>query len=100
MTATGWTFETIDNASACDIFALLDYWAEEPPAHVLLALRYFGERKRKAPRTEDEARSQLHGLQQMMGRGAQPLPPQVRAMAEWAEEQQAKLNRKKKRGES
>ena len=98
MTATGWTFETVLESSSCDIFSLLKYWADEPPTHVILALRYFGERKSLAPKTENEARAQLHGLRQMMGTGAQPLPPQLRAMADWAEEQSAKLN-KRKRGE-
>jgi hypothetical protein len=40
----------------------------------------------------------LFGLRQMMDQPAMPLPPHIRAMADWAEEQKTLLN-KRKRGE-
>jgi hypothetical protein len=96
VTATGWTFETINESSAGDVFALLRYWSENPPTHDILALRYFGERKKIAPKSENEARSQLFGLRQMMDQPAMPLPPHIRAMADWAEEQKTLLNKREK----
>jgi hypothetical protein len=86
----------IDDEPAINIFRLLDYWGEEPPTHVILALRYLGQRK---PKTEQEAMDQLAGAQEMLGQGAvAPLPAHLREMAQWADEQRLKLNAKVKHG--
>jgi hypothetical protein len=102
VTATGWTFDTINESSFCDIADLLVYWAEEPPTHVILALRYLGQRKK--PTSENQALEQLAqaaGLMQdagVMAGAPQPMPPHLREMAEWAEQQQAKLNKTGRKG--
>ncbi|MBS1803511.1 MAG: hypothetical protein JST28_09090 [Acidobacteria bacterium] len=83
----------IDDEPAVNIFRLLEYWGEEPPTHVILALRYLGQRK---PKTEREAMEQLAGAQEMLGQGAAaPLPPHLRELAQWADGELDKLKRGK-----
>lgn len=36
-TSTGWTFDVIDDLTFPDVFDLVRYWKEMPPAHVCLA---------------------------------------------------------------
>ncbi|HVJ09264.1 MAG TPA: hypothetical protein VM554_12860 [Acidisarcina sp.] len=93
-TALGCLPSAIDEEPVVNIFELLDYWIEEPPTHVILALRYLGERKRQ-PVSEDQARDQLLAVQQMgPGFAQQSMPPELREMAQWADEQQDRLRGK------
>jgi hypothetical protein len=98
VTATGWTFDALNETSFSDVAELLAYWAEEPPAHVILALRYLGERKAKQPKSEQEAFDQLHQFAQLAEQPALPLPSHLREMAEWGDQQQALLRGKKHGG--
>lgn len=98
MTATGWSFDTLNETSFCDIAELLAYWTEEPPTHVILALRYLGQRKSKKPESEQEAFNQLQQFAQLAEQPALPLPSHLREMAEWGEQQQALLMKGKKHG--
>lgn len=36
-TATGWTWDTIDNLSLPQVEELYAYWAKHPPTHILVA---------------------------------------------------------------
>ena len=87
MTATGWTFDQLNESSFSDIAELLGYWRDEPPAHVLLALRYLGPSKnaRRAAVDEDQARDDMAALGGMMGKQAQPLPPHLKDLVRSAE---------------
>jgi hypothetical protein len=71
---------------------------KEPPTHVILALRYLGQHKK--PTTEDEAAGQMHQLAGMVEQNLTPMPAHLRELAQWAEEEAAKLNavRGKKNG--
>jgi len=80
----------IDEEPAVGIFALLRYWAEEPPAHVTLALRYLGERKRK-PASARAAREQLGEAANLMGARIAPVSEKTRELVAHVEEMQAKL---------
>lgn len=94
-TAIGCLPSAIDEEPVINIFNLLEYWIEEPPAHVTLALRYLGERKKK-PVTEKQAQDQLFAVQQLgPGFESKPMPQHLRDMANWAEEQKAKLKKRK-----
>lgn len=90
-TALGVLPSAIDEEPSINIFRLLEYWIEEPPAHVILALRYLGERKTKQPKSEQEAFDQLRQFAQLADQPASPLPAHLREMAEWGDAQQAKL---------
>lgn len=83
----------IDDEPAINIFELMRYWAEEPPTHVILALRYLGQKQKRAPISESEARQQLHELGGVMETGAMPLPQALRDAAQWAEAQRERLNK-------
>ncbi len=83
----------IDDEPAINIFELLRYWAEEPPTHVILALRYLGQKRNRASISEHEARQQLHELGGVMETGTTPLPPALREMAQWADAQCERLNK-------
>ena len=87
ITATGWTFDILNETSFSDLVELLAYWAEEPPAHVLLALRYLGPRKaaRKGP-TEEDAKRQMGELSRVFGQQAQPLPAHLKDLIRSAEQ--------------
>jgi hypothetical protein len=85
----------IDDEPAINIFRLLEYWGKEPPTHVILALRYLGQHKK--PTTEDEAAGQMHQLAGMVEQNLTPMPQHLREMAQWAEEEAAKLNRRGKK---
>ena len=71
----------------CDVVELLEYWGDEPPAHVTLALRYLGQSKRsKAQPTQAEARSQMAEMAVLPGLASgAPLPPRLREMVQKAE---------------
>jgi hypothetical protein len=86
----------IDDEPAINIFKLLEYWGVEPPTHVILALRYLGQHKK--PTSEHEAVGQMHQLAGMVDQNLTPMPQHLREMAQWAEEESAKLNRGKKNG--
>ncbi len=86
MTATGWSYQTLYDTSFCDINDLLNYWIEEPPTHVILALRYLGPRKRSKQASEEDTRNQLAEVGMMMGRQAQALPAHLKEMIRGAEQ--------------
>ena len=92
MTATGWTFEQLNESSAGDVVSLLEYWGDEPPAHVTLALRYLGQRKRgRKLVTEQQARQQNAEIAAMPGiTAAVPLPAHLKEMMRGVEEMKAK----------
>ena len=97
-TAIGCLPSAIDDEPAINIFNLLEYWLDEPPTHVILALRYLGERKRqnKQPvQSEQEFQRNMGELCGMLGRQAQPVSQQTRDLVAYAEEMKAKMQRKK-----
>lgn len=66
---------------------LLAYWAEEPPTHVILALRYLGAGKRAKQVSEAQARKDLGEMQTLPGMGmAASLPANVKEMIRQAEQ--------------
>ena len=86
MTATGWTYATLYETSFCDIQELLSYWAEEPPTHVILALRYLGPSKRAKHIDEAQARKDMGEMSRVMGAPPQPLPHNLKEMIRSAEQ--------------
>lgn len=77
----------MNDSSFCDVKELLDYWAEEPPPHVLLALRYLGQGKRRGGRqNEEDLRKDLGEVAHMMGTAPQPLPAHLKAMIQQVEQ--------------
>ena len=70
----------MNDSSFCDVKELLDYWEEEPPPHVLLALRYLGQGQRRGGQSEDDLRKDLGEVAHMMGTAPQPLPAHLKAM--------------------
>lgn len=74
-TSTGWTFSEIDQLTLWDVNDLMEYWAEHPPAHVILA----GVHKKKSakpPRGEKQSLQDLRGEMAKFNLGgvAGPLP--------------------------
>jgi hypothetical protein len=82
----------IDDEPAIKIFRLLEYWSEEPPTHVILALRYLGQRKVPAI-PEAETASNMAELAAMPGMAAQPVSDKTRELAAYAEEVLTKLRK-------
>jgi hypothetical protein len=78
----------LNEQSSCDIVSLLEYWAEEPPAHVTLALRYLGQGKRGSAKQIDEsqARQDMGQMAQILGQQAVPLPDHLKTMVRFAEQ--------------
>lgn len=58
ITVTGWRWSDIDEMTLPQVQALLDYWAESPPIHILL--KHFMGFERKQP---DEAAQQIEAEQ-------------------------------------
>ena len=97
-TAIGCLPSAIDDEPAINIFNLLEYWLDEPPAHVILALRYLGERKKRSrqpAQSEQEFQRNMGELCGMLGRQAQPVSQQTRDLVAYAEEMKAKMQSKK-----
>ena len=98
-TAIGCLPSAIDDEPVVNIFNLLEYWINEPPAHVILALRYLGERKKQSKQqpvqTELEFQRNMGELCGMLGRQAQPVSQRTRDLVAYAEEMKAKMQRKK-----
>ena len=98
-TAIGCLPSAIDDEPVVNIFSLLEYWGDEPPTHVILALRYLGERKKKSMQqpvqTELEFQKSMGELCGMLGRQAQPVSQKTRDLVAYAEEMKAKMQRKK-----
>jgi hypothetical protein len=94
-TALGILPSAIDEEPAINIFKLLEYWAEEPPTHVILALRYLGQKKK--PSSPEAAIDQLQGAMEFMGAPAGPVPEHIRAMADWVEANKPKSWKPKKK---
>lgn len=65
---------------------LLEYWQQEPPAHVLLALRYLGGAKRNSGPTEEQAKQDMGQMTALLGKSPQKLPDHLRRMVEEAEQ--------------
>ena len=92
VTATGWTHEQIREMSLGDVLGLLGYWAETPPAHVILAARYLnrGQRSRREndpappPAPRDAEQHEMVALGGFLG-SPQPLKPHHRHILDWAE---------------
>jgi hypothetical protein len=78
----------LNEQSACDVVSLLEYWAEEPPAHVTLALRYLGQGKRGSAKPIDEAqaRQDMGQMGQILGQQPAPLPDHLKSMVRIAEQ--------------
>lgn len=68
----------------------MKYWAEDPPTHVLLALRYLGERK-KTPMSESQMQGKAQELGAMMGGGVEQAPDGFADIVAWVEEKKTKL---------
>jgi hypothetical protein len=98
-TALGCLPSAIDDEPVVNIFRLLKYWQEEPPAHVMLALRYLGARKKPGRDsgnpavTEKQAQAQMHETAAMMG-GVGSAPEGFAEMVEWAAAMEAKVKAK------
>ncbi len=67
---------------------LLAYWADEPPAHVILALRYLGPSKRggKMQIDEERARKDFGDMARVMGKQPARLPEHLKALVRSAEQ--------------
>lgn len=89
VTVTGWTYQQISDMSMADCNELFDYWGEWPPQHVLLAARYLD--KKTATRSmninQAEFHQQLTEISGIMGATAEPTPPHLKDMADWADSQ-------------
>lgn len=86
-TTLGCLPSAIDDESISGILELLDYWTEEPPTHVILAMRYLGEsRGRKKQPSEEEARRDMGALAGMLGQQPRKLPPELKQMIRNAEQ--------------
>lgn len=66
-TSTGWTFAEIDQLTLWDVNELMEYWADHPPAHVILAARYLkqGPKRRKAK--VSDAAEDIHEFKSALG---------------------------------
>ena len=85
----------LNEQSACDVIDLLEYWAEEPPAHRLLAMRYLGPSKRaqggaSSPRSTavdaETAVSQIPLLAQALHMPVARVSARTRALFDYAQE--------------
>jgi hypothetical protein len=97
-TAIGCLPSAIDGEPVVNIFSLLEYWGDEPPTHVILALRYLGERKKRSKQpvqSKQEFQRNMGELCGMLGRQAQPVSQRTRDLVAYAEEMKAKMQRKK-----
>lgn len=81
----------IDDEPVIHIFDLLKYWAEEPPTHVILALRYLGQRKKAQPR--DAVYAQMQEMGAMLGQPvtAGKAPADFMDAVNWAEQMRSKV---------
>lgn len=86
----------IDDEPVVNIFQLLEYWKEEPPAHVTLALKYLGPRKKQAEPSESAA-DQFGQLSMTLGMPVQPVSQRTRDLVAYAEEQLKQFREGKKR---
>lgn len=83
------SYEQIDAMSMADCCELFDYWSEWPPVHILTAARYLGGKRAPhgAPVDQTEFTQSLTEVSGMLGMPTEPMPPQLKAMGDWAEEQ-------------
>jgi hypothetical protein len=85
-TSLGCLPSAIDEESASNVFELLNYWREEPPTHVILALRYLGpSRGGKKRFSEEDARKDMGEMARILG-PARPLPLNLKQMIQQAEQ--------------
>jgi hypothetical protein len=86
-TALGCLPSAIDEEPAINIFDLLEYWREEPPTHVILAMRYLGPSKRRKPRvSEEDARKDMGEMARLLGQQARPMPANLKDLVRQAEQ--------------
>jgi hypothetical protein len=85
-TSLGCLPSAIDDEPAVNIFGLLDYWKEEPPTHVILAMRYLGPSSKGGKKriSEEDARKDMGEMSALLG-PARPLPPNLKEMIARAE---------------
>ncbi|MDP9050468.1 MAG: hypothetical protein M3O31_07050 [Acidobacteriota bacterium] len=82
----GWTFAECWEQPACDVFEFLEHLAAYPPADVLMRLRY-GIQPPRAKRSQADGSRRDENIRELgsfLG-PARPLPPHLRALAEWAD---------------
>ena len=86
-TSLGCLPSAIDEEPAVNILGLLDYWKEEPPTHVILAMRYLGpsEGSKQKRISEEDARKDMGEMSKSLG-PVRPLPPNLKQMIELAEQ--------------
>lgn len=94
-TALGCLPSAIDDEPAVNIFNLLYHWLENPPTHVILALRYLGQRKKVTP-TQQETMAKMQELGAMMGQGVTSgkAPDGFLDAVDWAESMKARMGNK------
>jgi hypothetical protein len=64
---------------------LLEYYAEHPPGHIILAAVHLKPERRRRAIRESTASSQMHELSNLLGQApSQKMPDHLRKMAEWA----------------
>jgi hypothetical protein len=70
----GWTYAVIDRLTLWDVNELMEYWAEYPPAHLILAAVHMksGTRRKNPDSTRDELTSEVARFG--LGGVAGPLP--------------------------
>jgi hypothetical protein len=64
ITATGWTWDTVDSLTLPQAEELTDYWAESPPVHILARafMEYEGKGSKKGPARNEPDESELRAL--------------------------------------
>jgi hypothetical protein len=85
----------IDDEPVVNIFQLLEYWKEEPPAHVTLALKYLGPHKKQQPVQNESTSDEFGQLSMTMGMPVQPVSQRTRDLVAYAEEQLARFRNAK-----
>ena len=73
VTATGWTFEQVDEMTLTQLNDLLEYWTDSPPLHVMVAA-YFGLKPNaSATKSRDQfkpaTREEIEAFAAMFGEG-------------------------------
>jgi hypothetical protein len=85
-TATGWTFEHIDEMGMDRMVEFLDYLSANPPAHLILKAIHFGDATPPAATADDEV-ADLGAIASEVGASGgtpSPVPPWLRKIADEA----------------
>jgi hypothetical protein len=81
--AFGWTLEYIDNLPWPDVAAMMEFFLEEPPVHMLVAgFLGYKARGQKPELSEVEQRAQSGRLPGFGARSMKELPPYLRDFVE------------------